>query len=107
MHGAAHKFRPPAALSLWLDGAVRPQPDAAAAPVSAPSTAQRRQLVFPNSVSINGTIDTDWRYRGIHYVLVYRGQHKFACDFGAQYGLLSSESNALVMGSILLFAVVG
>ena len=45
------------------------------------STVQRRQLVFPNSLSINGTIDTDRRYRGIHQVLVYSGQHKFWGDF--------------------------
>ncbi len=45
------------------------------------STLQRRQLVFPNSLSINGSIDTDRRYRGIHQVLVYTGQHKFAGDF--------------------------
>lgn len=45
------------------------------------STVQRRQLVFPNSLSINGTIDTDRRYRGIHQVLVYSGQHKFTGDF--------------------------
>ena len=45
------------------------------------TTTQRRLLVFPNNLSINGTIDTDRRYRGIHQVLVYSGQHKFAGDF--------------------------
>ncbi len=45
------------------------------------TTEQRRQLVFPNNLSINGTIDTDRRYRGIHQVLVYSGQHKFIGDF--------------------------
>lgn len=42
---------------------------------------QRRFLVFPNQLSIGGRIDTDRRYRGIHQVLVYSGQHEFSGDF--------------------------
>jgi inner membrane protein len=42
---------------------------------------QRQHLVFPNTLKVNGTVDTDRRYRGIHQVLVYSGQHKFNGDF--------------------------
>lgn len=41
----------------------------------------RRLFVFPNELQITGGIDTDHRYRGIHKVLVYSGQHKFSGDF--------------------------
>lgn len=41
----------------------------------------RRLLVFPNELKINGNIDTDRRYRGIHQVLVYSGQHAVSGDF--------------------------
>ena len=44
-------------------------------------TVQRRLLVYPNELQINGNIDTDRRYRGIHQVLVYSGQHAFKGDF--------------------------
>jgi inner membrane protein len=44
-------------------------------------TVQRQHLVFPNSMLVNGSINTDRRYRGIHQVLVYSGQHKFDGDF--------------------------
>jgi inner membrane protein len=44
-------------------------------------TVQRQHMVFPNSLVVNGTIDTERRYRGIHQVLVYSGQHKFSGDF--------------------------
>ena len=44
-------------------------------------TVQRRLLVYPNDLQINGNIDTDRRYRGIHQVLVYSGQHAFKGDF--------------------------
>lgn len=41
-----------------------------------------KQLVlFPNDLQIKGTIDTDHRYRGIHKVLVYSGQHQISGDF--------------------------
>ena len=44
-------------------------------------TVRRQHLVFPNSLKVVGNIDTDQRYRGIHQVLVYSGQHKFTGDF--------------------------
>jgi inner membrane protein len=44
-------------------------------------TVRRQHLVFPNNLQVNGTVDTDRRYRGIHQVLVYSGQHKFSGDF--------------------------
>lgn len=37
----------------------------------------RRHLVFPNTLQIAGKIDTDSRYRGIHKVMVFSGQHSF------------------------------
>ena len=42
---------------------------------------QRRLLVYPNLLLQEGTIETDRRYRGIHQVLVYSGQHAFKGDF--------------------------
>ena len=42
---------------------------------------QRRLLVYPNNLLQEGTIETDRRYRGIHQVLVYSGQHAFKGDF--------------------------
>jgi len=44
-------------------------------------TVQRRLLVYPNFLLQEGTIETDRRYRGIHQVLVYSGQHAFKGDF--------------------------
>ena len=44
-------------------------------------TVQRRLLVYPNLLLQVGTIETDRRYRGIHQVLVYSGQHAFKGDF--------------------------
>lgn len=41
----------------------------------------RRLLVFPGDLRINGHIQTDQRYRGIHKVLVYSGQHAISGDF--------------------------
>jgi inner membrane protein len=41
----------------------------------------RYHLVFPNELAIAGDIKTDRRYRGIHQVLVYSGEHKFSGDF--------------------------
>ncbi|MDB5909623.1 MAG: hypothetical protein JWP34_3737 [Massilia sp.] len=40
--------------------------------------AERRHLVFPNELQIAGSFDTDNRYRGIHKVLVFSGQHRFS-----------------------------
>lgn len=41
----------------------------------------RQHLVFPNDLVINGGIETDRRYRGIHKVLVYSGTHAMSGDF--------------------------
>lgn len=41
----------------------------------------KRLLVFPNDLQITGKIDTDNRYRGIHKVLVYSGQHAVSGEF--------------------------
>lgn len=41
----------------------------------------KRLFVFPNDLEIKGSIDTDSRYRGIHKVLVYSGQHAVSGDF--------------------------
>lgn len=45
------------------------------------TTAQRRHLVFPDDLQVQGTIGVERRYRGIHEVLVYNGQHKFSGVF--------------------------
>jgi inner membrane protein len=45
------------------------------------STAQRRHLVFPDDLQVQGAIGAERRYRGIHEVLVYNGQHKFSGTF--------------------------
>ncbi len=42
---------------------------------------EKRVLVFPNDLTIKGNIETERRYRGIHKVLVYTGQHGFSGDF--------------------------
>jgi inner membrane protein len=42
---------------------------------------QRRHLVFPDQLTINGKIETYRRYRGIHQVLMYSGVHDLAGDF--------------------------
>ena len=42
---------------------------------------KRKVIVFPNELSIASTIETDRRYRGIHQVLVYAGQHELKGDF--------------------------
>jgi inner membrane protein len=41
----------------------------------------KQTLVFPNEMRVNGAIETDRRYRGIHKILVYSGQYSFAGDF--------------------------
>ncbi len=41
----------------------------------------KRLFVFPNELQILSTIDNDHRYRGIHKVLVYSGQHSLSGDF--------------------------
>ena len=42
---------------------------------------KRNFIVFPNELSIASAIETDRRYRGIHQVLVYAGQHELKGDF--------------------------
>ena len=44
-------------------------------------SASRQHYVYPNDMQILGHIDTDQRYRGIHQVLVYSGQHSINGDF--------------------------
>ena len=51
------------------------------APKMVTRTVRRQHLVFPNSLKVVGIIDTDQRYRGIHQVLMYSGQHRFTGDF--------------------------
>ncbi|MFZ6718596.1 cell envelope integrity protein CreD [Undibacterium sp. Ji49W] len=41
----------------------------------------RKHYVYPNDLTVKGTIDTDQRYRGIHKVLVYTGNHQISGDF--------------------------
>lgn len=41
----------------------------------------REWLVFPDQLQVNGSIDTDNRYRGIHKVLVYSSQLSMSGDF--------------------------
>ncbi len=41
----------------------------------------RRHFVFPNELQIESRVDTDQRYRGLHKVLVYGGQHNLSGDF--------------------------
>jgi inner membrane protein len=43
--------------------------------------ANRRHYVFPNELQIDSRVDTDQRYRGLHKVLVYSGQHSLNGDF--------------------------
>ena len=45
------------------------------------NVAQRRHLVFPDDLHVQGTIGAERRHRGIHEVLVYNGQHQFAGAF--------------------------
>ncbi|MES2319684.1 MAG: cell envelope integrity protein CreD [Pseudomonadota bacterium] len=44
-------------------------------------TVKRQHMLFPTGLQVDGSIDTDRRYRGIHQVLVYTGHHKFTGDF--------------------------
>jgi inner membrane protein len=46
-----------------------------------PKVINRQLFVFPNELSITASIDTDHRYRGIHKVLVYSGNHALKGDF--------------------------
>ncbi len=42
---------------------------------------KRQIFIFPDQLTLNATIDTDQRYRGMHKVLVYSGQHKITGDY--------------------------
>ncbi|HEX8615245.1 MAG TPA: cell envelope integrity protein CreD [Telluria sp.] len=64
-----------------FDAAVPAETDAAAKPATVRRSVNRVHLVFPNLLTVNGVFNTDYRYRGIHQVLVYSGQHKLAGDF--------------------------
>ncbi len=44
-------------------------------------TLQRQFVVFPNELKFASNVTTDRRYRGIHQVLVYTGQHAVDGDF--------------------------
>lgn len=46
-----------------------------------PRKLSKRLIIYPNDLSIKGNIDTDHRYRGIHKVLTYSGQHTISGDF--------------------------
>ncbi|MBX9902244.1 MAG: cell envelope integrity protein CreD, partial [Burkholderiaceae bacterium] len=41
----------------------------------------KKHLVFPNQLDVKSNVDIDQRYRGIHKVLVYSGQHQMQGDF--------------------------
>ena len=41
----------------------------------------KKHFVFPNQLEVKSNIDIDQRYRGIHKVLVYSGQHLIQGDF--------------------------
>ncbi|MEO7497560.1 MAG: cell envelope integrity protein CreD [Massilia sp.] len=58
------------------------------------SVAERRQLVFPETLKIEGMIDTDHRYRGIHQVLVYSGQYAIAGNFNLPVKASLPRANA-------------
>ncbi len=44
-------------------------------------TLSKRLFVFPNQLTMQSTVDTDQRYRGIHKVLVYSGSHELNGSF--------------------------
>ncbi|MFB9242151.1 cell envelope integrity protein CreD [Massilia antarctica] len=55
--------------------------DAASKPETVRRSVSRVHLVFPKQLTINGRFDTDYRYRGIHRVLYFSGQHALSGDF--------------------------
>lgn len=62
----------------------------------------KRLYVYPNDLKIKGKMDTDFRHRGIHQVLVYSGQHSISGDFTlpTQNALIHSQPNSHIsMGS--------
>lgn len=80
--------------------AVVPAADADAKPATVRRSVNRVHLVFPNMLNVNGVFATDYRYRGIHQVLVYRGQHKLAGDFDLP--LASSFARATPLSRITI-----
>lgn len=42
---------------------------------------KRQIFVFPDQLNLNAVVDTDQRYRGMHKVLVYSGQHTISGDY--------------------------
>jgi inner membrane protein len=42
---------------------------------------KRQIFVFPDQLTLNAVVDTDQRYRGMHKVLVYSGQHTITGDY--------------------------
>ena len=55
----------------------------------------RVHLVFPNQLNVEGKFDTDYRYRGIHRVLYYSGQHKLTGDFDLPLKSALPRTNSL------------
>ncbi|MCH8620291.1 cell envelope integrity protein CreD [Undibacterium sp. TS12] len=44
-------------------------------------SASKEHFVYPNEMQVVGKVSTDQRYRGIHQVLVYTGEHTISGDF--------------------------
>ncbi|MES2757465.1 MAG: two-component system sensor histidine kinase CreC [Pseudomonadota bacterium] len=71
---------------------------------------ERRHIVFPNELNVAGSFDTDSRYRGIHKVLVFSGQHAFTGNFDlpAQQELpRANASSRLTLGRPFVAVSIG
>ncbi len=70
---------------------------------------QREYLVFPSDYNVEGAIDTDRRYRGIHEVLVYSGQHfmtgSFALPVEAELPRANAKSRLTVLPARLALGI--
>jgi inner membrane protein len=70
---------------------------------------RRTFLVYPNQLGINGSVETHRRYRGIHQVLVYSGQHRFEGDFTlpalAELPRASSSSRITLGGASIALGI--
>ncbi|MDQ1814719.1 cell envelope integrity protein CreD [Massilia sp. CCM 9210] len=64
-----------------FDVTVPATTDAASKTETVRRSVSRVHLVFPNQLTVDGRFDTDYRYRGIHRVLYYSGQHALSGDF--------------------------
>jgi len=65
-------------------------------------------IVYPNNLEVVGKIDIDRRYRGIHKVLIYSGQHTISGDFSiptADALERSHKNSKLALGQA--FVVIG